>query len=45
VPRWSGDTNFMDVTGDVRVISQALGELYDQLAEISRRLKLPSLKQ
>ena len=45
VPRWSGDTNFMDVTGNVRVISQALGELYDQLAEISRRLKLPSLKQ
>jgi len=45
VPRWTGDTNFMDVTGGVRVISQALGELYDQLREISRRLKLPSVKK
>ena len=44
VPRWSGDTNFMGVTVEVRVISQALGELYTQLGEISRRLKLPSVK-
>jgi ATP adenylyltransferase len=27
VPRWNGDTNYMPVLGDVRVIPQALDEL------------------
>ncbi len=31
VPRWNGDTNFMTVVDDVRVISQSLSELYDLL--------------
>ena len=31
VPRWSGDTNFMPVLGDVKVIAQALDALYDAL--------------
>jgi ATP adenylyltransferase len=31
VPRWEGDSNFMPVLGDTRVISQALDELYDSL--------------
>ena len=31
VPRWEGDTNFMPVTADVRVIPQALHELWEQL--------------
>ena len=31
VPRWSGDTNFMPVLADVRVISQHLAETYDRL--------------
>ena len=31
VPRWNGDTNFMPVLGDVKVVPQALAELYDQL--------------
>jgi ATP adenylyltransferase len=31
VPRWPGDTNFMSVVSDVRVISQSLDALYDLL--------------
>ena len=32
VPRWSGDTNFMPVLADVKVIPQALDELWEQLS-------------
>lgn len=31
VPRWRGDTNFMPVINDTRVISQSLDELYKKL--------------
>jgi len=31
VPRWNGDTNFMSVLSDARVISQSLLEAYDIL--------------
>ena len=31
VPRWTGDTNFMPVVADVRIIVQALETLYDLL--------------
>ncbi len=31
VPRWNGDTNFMPVLADTKVISAALIETYDQL--------------
>ena len=31
VPRWNGDTNFMPVLGDVRVISQSLDALWELL--------------
>jgi ATP adenylyltransferase len=37
VPRWLGDTNFMPVVADVRVIPQALDSTYDQLTEAMRR--------
>ncbi len=37
VPRWNGDTNFMPVLGDVKVIPQSLDALYELLqSEISR---------
>jgi ATP adenylyltransferase len=41
VPRWSGDTNFMPVLGDVSVVPQALQELADQLRAAYR--KMPEL--
>ena len=33
VPRWDGDTNFMPVLADTKVIAQALDALYDLLVE------------
>ena len=32
VPRWGGDTNFMSVVGDVRVVPQMPEQLWDELA-------------
>lgn len=31
VPRWNGDTNFMSVVGDVRIVPEACAELYENL--------------
>ena len=33
VPRWNGDTNFMPILTDVKVIVQSLDALYDLLVE------------
>jgi ATP adenylyltransferase len=36
VPRWSGDNNFMPVTGDSRVISQSLRELWEAIVNAEK---------
>ena len=31
VPRWQGDTNFMPVIADIKVVNEALTEIYESL--------------
>ncbi len=43
VPRWDGDTNFMSVCSDTKVISQSLQELLSELTRVSAEHGLPAL--
>lgn len=43
VPRWDGDTNFINVCSDTDVISQSLTELFEQLKRKSEEHGLPCL--
>ncbi|MHB0912133.1 MAG: HIT family protein [Armatimonadota bacterium] len=38
VPRWNGDTNFMPVVADVRVLPESLARTYEKLAAQIERL-------
>ncbi|HNV86305.1 MAG TPA: HIT domain-containing protein [Candidatus Omnitrophota bacterium] len=37
VPRWEGDTNFMPIATDTKVVSASLGALYDCLTKALRK--------
>jgi len=43
VPRWPGDTNFMDVVGGVRMVPISLAELHKSIVQAAKKLKLPKL--
>jgi ATP adenylyltransferase len=38
VPRWNGDTNFMPVVGDVRVMPEHLDDTYNRLSPLFQAL-------
>jgi ATP adenylyltransferase len=43
VPRWPGDTNFITVMGEVRVVNESLQKLHRHIVQTSERLSLPRL--
>jgi len=43
VPRWEGDTNFVPVLSDARIIPQSLQSLHKKATEVASNLGLPRL--
>jgi len=41
VPRWNGDTNFMTVLAEVRLVPESLGETRERLAALFAREEAP----
>jgi ATP adenylyltransferase len=39
VPRWEGDTNFMPVLADVRIIPESLDDTYQKLLAALRKVE------
>ncbi|ROL56556.1 HIT domain-containing protein [Bacteroidetes/Chlorobi group bacterium Naka2016] len=39
IPRWNGDTSFISVISDTKVISQSMEEIYEKLSNLFRTLK------
>jgi ATP adenylyltransferase len=44
VPRWGGDVNFMHVIGDVSVVPQANGQLYEELMRVLSGMGVPPMR-
>jgi ATP adenylyltransferase len=45
VPRWAGDTNFMGVVGEVRVVPQAMSQLYEELVAVHEAMHKSSSRE
>jgi ATP adenylyltransferase len=38
VPRWAGDTNFISIVGEVRVVPEAIDRVYEQLMDVRKQM-------